>query len=91
MVKWLSSNAKLFSYELNGWTFSTPYYLADGIYPDWTCFMTTISNPVGNKNKLHAKIQESNQKERAFRDCKSTLNMIVKKERSLPDYEELID
>ncbi len=55
--------------------------------------MTTISNPGGNKNKLHAKIQESNQKdvERAFRDCKSTLNMIVKKERSLPDYEELID
>jgi hypothetical protein len=37
---------------MNGWTFSTPYYLADGIHPDWTCFMTTLSNPVGNKNKL---------------------------------------
>jgi hypothetical protein len=48
---------------MNGWTFSTPYYLADGIHPDWTCFMTTLSNPVGNKNKLCAKIEESNKKD----------------------------
>jgi hypothetical protein len=34
MVKLLSSNAKLFTYKLHGQTFSTLYYLGDGIYPE---------------------------------------------------------
>ena len=45
------------------------YYLADGIYPRWSTFVKTISNPVpGGKNAWFAKIQEACRKdvERAF-------------------------
>ena len=42
--------------------------LADGIYPDWPIFMRTILMPVGEKQKVFAKAQESVRKdvERAF-------------------------
>ena len=33
--------------------------LADGIYPDWPIFMRTIPMPVGEKQKVFAKAQES--------------------------------
>ena len=42
--------------------------LADGIYPDWPIFMKTIPMPVGEKQKVFAKVQEGVRKdvERAF-------------------------
>ena len=55
-------------YSVNGRIYNTPYYLADGIYPNWAGFVKTISNPVDNKQKLFAKVQEAVRKdvERAF-------------------------
>ena len=44
------------------------YYLADGIYPQWSTFVKTIPAPQGNKRKLFARKQEGARKdvERAF-------------------------
>jgi hypothetical protein len=56
------------TYEINGHEYDKPYYLADGIYPTWTTFVKTISNPNDEKKKRFAKEQESARKdvERAF-------------------------
>ena len=44
------------------------YYLVDGIYPPWATFVSTISNPVGQKKAHFAQRQEAARKdvERAF-------------------------
>lgn len=44
------------------------YYLADGIYPEWSTLVKTIPAPRGNKNKYFAQQQERVRKdvERAF-------------------------
>ena len=44
------------------------YYLVDGIYPNWSTFVKTISCPQGLKKKHFSKAQESARKyvERAF-------------------------
>ncbi|XP_074371342.1 uncharacterized protein LOC141712335 [Apium graveolens] len=56
------------NYNLNGNNYNIGYYLADGIYPEWTTFMKTIPRPQGEKRKLFSKYQESQRKdvERAF-------------------------
>ncbi|CEP01685.1 DDE Tnp4 domain-containing protein [Plasmodiophora brassicae] len=48
--------------------YSIPYYLVDGIYPDYHCFVSTISNPSLRAQKLFATKQEAKRKgiERAF-------------------------
>lgn len=55
-------------YEMNGNVYERGYLLADGIYPDWSIFMKTITHPQTAKDKLYAKSQESLRKdvERCF-------------------------
>ena len=55
-------------YKLNGENFRQVFLLADGIYPCWSRFVRTISDPVGNIEKNFSKWQESARKdiERAF-------------------------
>ena len=57
-----------FPYLVNGSTRTQPYYLADGIYPDWAIFCKTIGTPTNAKHKLYSLRQESVRKdvERAF-------------------------
>jgi hypothetical protein len=39
------------------------YYLADGIYPQWSTFVKTISAPLEAKKKHVAKVQEACRKD----------------------------
>ncbi|KAL9670751.1 hypothetical protein QQ045_008309 [Rhodiola kirilowii] len=56
------------TYKVNGNTYDVGYYLADEIYPKYSSFVKTISNPQGDPEKLFAKKQESYRKdvERCF-------------------------
>ncbi|KAI7951256.1 hypothetical protein MJO28_006940 [Puccinia striiformis f. sp. tritici] len=55
-------------YTVNGTSYNHRYYLADGIYPDWTTLIKTILQPQGLQQKYFAKMQEAARKdvERAF-------------------------
>ncbi|XP_028102978.1 uncharacterized protein LOC114302180 [Camellia sinensis] len=56
------------NYLINGNDYTMGYYLADGIYPQWSTFVKTIPSPQGNKRKHFTAAQESARKdvERAF-------------------------
>jgi hypothetical protein len=56
------------NYTVNGHDYTMGYYLADGIYPSWATLISSITCPIGNKNKYFAKAQEAARKavERAF-------------------------
>ncbi|XP_024014247.1 uncharacterized protein LOC112088192 [Eutrema salsugineum] len=64
----LHGKATPVSYVVNGHQYRMPYYLIDGIYPKWTTFIQSISNPQGSEESLFATYQEAVRKdvERAF-------------------------
>ncbi|KAK1610949.1 hypothetical protein QYE76_034622 [Lolium multiflorum] len=51
-----------------GPAYDKPYYLADGIYPDWDTLVKTVRNPNSEKTRRFAKMQEACRKdvERGF-------------------------
>jgi hypothetical protein len=51
------------NYSINGHDYTMRYYLADGIYPQWSTFVKTISAPVEAKKKHFARIQEACRKD----------------------------
>ncbi|KAH9102980.1 hypothetical protein AeMF1_020579 [Aphanomyces euteiches] len=55
-------------YIVNGKQYTLPYWLADGIYPNWPVFAKTIPDPHTMARKCYASLQESMRKdiERAF-------------------------
>jgi hypothetical protein len=63
------------NYTINGYEYTMGYYLADGIYPNWSTFVKTIPRPLGAKRKYFARKQESTRKdvERAFGVLQSLL------------------
>ena len=51
------------NFVLNNKLYDAGYYLTDGIYPPWSIFMDTVSNPISPKEKLYSKLQEGKRKE----------------------------
>uniref|UniRef100_A0A0D3BS72 DDE Tnp4 domain-containing protein n=1 Tax=Brassica oleracea var. oleracea TaxID=109376 RepID=A0A0D3BS72_BRAOL len=64
----LQGRAPRVQYVVNGHQYDLAYYLTDGIYPKWSTFIQSISNPQGPEVELFAKVQEATRKdvERAF-------------------------
>jgi hypothetical protein len=64
----VEGNAPVFNYEINDHLYNKCYYLADGIYPDWSTFVKTICEPTEEKNRRFAKRHEAcgTDVERAF-------------------------
>ncbi|RLN41886.1 uncharacterized protein C2845_PM01G24650 [Panicum miliaceum] len=56
------------SFTVNGRTYNTGYYLADGIYQEWAAFVKTIRHPMEQKTRHFATQQKSARKniERVF-------------------------
>ncbi|XP_071681827.1 uncharacterized protein [Lolium perenne] len=70
MFRLMQGKAPRVSYEINGNEYDKPYYLVDGIYPNWTTLVKTFRNLNTEKMKRFAKIQE---------DCRKDveLNMVA--------------
>ncbi|XP_051190542.1 uncharacterized protein [Lolium perenne] len=69
MLGSIDGNAPPVQFEINGYQYDKGYYLAYGIYPRWSTFVKTISNPVpGGKKAWFAQMKEAARKdvERAF-------------------------
>ncbi|XP_058840293.1 uncharacterized protein LOC131695787 [Topomyia yanbarensis] len=68
------------AWTMQGRSYDRGYLLADGIYPDWTIFVKTISQPQTAKEKLFAKEQESLRKdvERSFGILQACWQILVK-------------
>jgi hypothetical protein len=68
LTEYLASDAPHVSYNVNGTEYKHHYWLADGIYPEYRCFVKTFSSPLGEKQCLFARVQEAVRKdvERAF-------------------------
>eukprot|EP00644_Phytophthora_capsici_P014428 jgi/Phyca11/98587/e_gw1.3.168.1 len=64
----LQGRAPSISFTIAGHQHCTPYFLADGIYPDWPVFVKPIEKPHGKKQKHFASQQEACRKdvERCF-------------------------
>nr|GEX40569.1 hypothetical protein [Tanacetum cinerariifolium] len=64
----LDDIAPMATFECNGVTFEKGYYLADGIYPQWSSFVKSFTVANSEKNALFKQKQESARKdvERAF-------------------------
>ncbi|XP_071713489.1 uncharacterized protein [Rutidosis leptorrhynchoides] len=65
----LAGEAPPYTFTLNGCTFDKGYYLADGIYPEWSTLVKSFRNLIDLKQSKFKKYQESARKdiERAFR------------------------
>jgi hypothetical protein len=65
-------------YFVNGNKYDMTYYLADKIYPDWTTFVKTKSDPINSKDKTFAEAQEAARKdvERCFGVLRSKFRII---------------
>ncbi|XP_048615643.1 uncharacterized protein LOC111213371 [Brassica napus] len=68
MIGSIDCRAPRVQYVVNGHPYDLAYYLTDSIYPKWSTFIQSISNPQGPEAELFAKVQESTRKdvERAF-------------------------
>ena len=57
-----------FKYVINNTEREDIYFLVDGIYPRWNCFVSSFTNPADAKQKHFASCQEASRKdvERAF-------------------------
>lgn len=74
----IKGEAPQVQFSINGTQYNTGYYLAEGIYPEWTAFVKSIRAPQLEKHKLYAMQQEAKRKdvERAFGVLQSRFNIV---------------
>ncbi len=80
----LKGDAPQVKFSVNGNEYSTGYYLANGIYPEWAAFVKSIHLPQTEKHKLYAQYQEGARKdvECAFGVLQSRFNIVRRPARS---------
>jgi Plant transposon protein len=61
-------------YTINGTPRDWMYFLVDGIYPEWSIFVNTYTDPVDPKKRLFSKRQEF-----ARKDVECTFGVLVQK------------
>ncbi|KAJ0744134.1 putative harbinger transposase-derived protein [Helianthus annuus] len=68
LEEWISGKAPKASFYANGNYYPHGYYLSDGIYPRYSIFVKTYSDPFDEKRAYFKKVQESSRKdiERCF-------------------------
>ncbi|XP_071681754.1 uncharacterized protein [Lolium perenne] len=68
LARLASGDAPACNYTVNGHDYTMGYYLADGIYPEWSTCVKTIRNPASRAESEFAKAQKAARKdiERAF-------------------------
>ncbi|KAJ0751828.1 putative harbinger transposase-derived protein [Helianthus annuus] len=68
LEEWISGKAPKASFYANGNYYPHGYYLSDGIYPRYSIFVKTYSDPIDEKRAYFKKVQESSRKdiERCF-------------------------
>jgi hypothetical protein len=59
----VEGKAPTVKYTLNGHNYNMGYYLADGIYPNWSTFVKIIKAPTSLKAKHFATAQEAQRKD----------------------------
>jgi len=62
-VDQLRGEAPQVQYFVNGRQYSKPYYLADGIYPEWAAFVKSIRAPQSAEHKLFSEHQAGARKD----------------------------
>jgi hypothetical protein len=62
-IEQLRGEAPKVEYSINGRQYNLPYYLADGIYPEWPVFVKSIHEPQTDKHKLFSQKQQGARKE----------------------------
>jgi hypothetical protein len=62
-IEQLRGEAPKVEYPINGRQYNLPYYLADGIYPEWPVFVKSIHEPQTDKHKLFSQKQQGARKE----------------------------
>ncbi|EMS45982.1 hypothetical protein TRIUR3_33701 [Triticum urartu] len=87
-AKLVKGHSPLMNFEFNGWHYNKGYYLADVIYPRWSTFVKTISNPVpGGKNSHFAKTWSKDQMWDIMTCYVILHNMIIESEHEEPVFD----
>ncbi|XP_076913450.1 uncharacterized protein LOC143572081 [Bidens hawaiensis] len=75
---WINETAPDSSFELRGTLYKRGYYLADGIYPDYSTIVKSLSQPIGVKRQTYKKAHDAERKdiERAFGVLKSKWHVV---------------
>ena len=66
-------------FVVNGHTFNIPYWLVDDIYPEWACFVQSLSEPGNEAEILFSKLVDAIRKdiERAFGFLQARFKILV--------------